>query len=79
MEAQAIVYRVIGIALTLVWPLLSVQGCTQGGLPLDRSTMGLREEQLLDETRAVGRDNPALSDDVTTGIQQRAIEKALPR
>jgi hypothetical protein len=48
-------------------------------LPLDRAATGLREEQLLDETRAVGRDNPALSDDVTTGIQQRAIEKALPR
>lgn len=74
-----IVYRVVGIALVLAWPLLSAQGCTQAVFPVDRSTTGLREEQLLDETGLIGRGNPGLSDDVTTGIQQRAIEKALPR
>jgi hypothetical protein len=31
------------------------------------------------ESLPVGRDNPGLGYDVTTGIQQRAIEKALPR
>jgi hypothetical protein len=72
-----IVYRVVGIALALAWPLLAVQGCAQGGWP--RSTTSLREEQLRDEIGALGRDNPASSYDVTTGIQQRAIEKALPR
>ena len=74
-----IVYRVVRIALVLAWPLLAAQGCAQGVWPLDRSTTGLREEQLLDGTSAFGRGNPALSDDVTIGIQQRAIEKALPR
>ena len=49
-----IVCRVIGIALVLAWPLLSAQGWAQGAWPLDRSTTGLREEQLLDETRTVG-------------------------
>jgi hypothetical protein len=73
------VYRVVGIALALAWPLLAAQGCAQGGWPLDRSTTRLREEQLRDEIGVVGRDNPASSYDVTTGIQQRAIEKALPR
>jgi hypothetical protein len=73
------VYRVVGIALVLAWPLLSAQGCAQGVWPVDRSTTGVREERLLDETRAVGRDNPASGYDVSTGIQQRAIEKALPR
>lgn len=68
------VYRVVGIALALAWPLLAAQGCAQGVWPLDRSTTGLREEQLWNET-----DNPASDYDVRTGIQQRAIEKALPR
>jgi hypothetical protein len=73
------VYRVVGIALVLAWPLLAAQGCAQGVWPLDRSTTGLREEQLRDEIGVVGRDNPASDYDVRTGIQQRAIEKALPR
>ena len=41
-----IVYRVVGIALVLAWPLLAAQGCAQGVWPFDRSTTGLREEQL---------------------------------
>jgi hypothetical protein len=73
------VYRVVGVALALAWPLLAAQGCAQGVWPPDRSTTGLREEQLWNETGALGRDNPASDYDVRTGIQQRAIEKALPR
>jgi hypothetical protein len=45
----------------------------------DRATIGRREENRLDGTSPIGRDNPALGYDVTSGIQQRAMEKALPR
>jgi hypothetical protein len=45
----------------------------------DRAATRRREEKRLDGTGPIGRDNPALGYDVTSGIQQRAVEKSLAR
>jgi len=79
LSAPAHAQHVLPLDRPIVVPPVSGQELRDAEREADRATTGQREEKRLDETSPTGRDNPGLSYDVTTGIQQRAIERALPR
>lgn len=60
--------------LALVLPLLAASACARHVLAPGASTGSAPVAG-----DALGLDNPALDYDVTTGIQQRTLERALPR
>ena len=79
LSAPAHAQRVLPLDPPIVAPPVSGQEQRDAERAAGRRTTPQRKEQGVDETSPVARDNPGLGYDVTTGIQQRAIERALPR
>jgi len=79
LSAPAYAQRVLPLDPPIVVPPVSGRELRDAERAAERPTTPHREEKRLDETSPVARDNPGLGYDVTTGIQQRAIERALPR
>ena len=77
-SAPAHAQRVLPLDPPVVLPPVSAAEQRDAERALERMTPR-PEDKRQGESLPVGRDNPGLGYDVTTGIQQRAIEKALPR
>ena len=76
--APAHAQRVLPLDPPVVLPPVSAPERRDAERTLERMTPR-PEEKHRGESIPVGRDNPGLGYDVTSGIQQRAIEKTLPR
>ena len=77
-SAPAQAQRVLPLDPPIVLPPVSAPELRDAERALEHMTPR-GDEKRRNETDLVGRDNPGLGYDVTSGIQQRAIEKALPR
>ena len=77
-SAPAHAQRVLPLDPPVVLPPVSATELRDAERVLERTTPR-PDEKRSGESLPVSRDNPGLGYDVTTGIQQRAIEKALPR
>ena len=77
-SAPAQAQRVLPLDPPIVLPPVSAPELRDAESALEHMTPR-HDEKRQNETGLVGRDNPGLGYDVTSGIQQRAIEKALPR
>ncbi|PYM17650.1 MAG: hypothetical protein DMD78_29540 [Candidatus Rokuibacteriota bacterium] len=77
-SAPAQAQRVLPLDPPIVLPPVSAPELRDAERVLEHRTPR-HDQNRQDEAGLVGRDNPGLGYDVTSGIQQRAIEKALPR
>jgi len=76
--ATAHAQRVLPLDRPIVLPPVSAPELRNAERALERMTPR-RDEKSEDVTSPAGRDNPALGHDVTSGIQERTIERTLPR
>jgi hypothetical protein len=77
LSAPAHAQQVLPLDRPVVLPPVSAPELRDAERLRERTPPPIEEKRL--EQSPVGRDNPGLGYDVTTGIQQRTLEKALPR
>jgi hypothetical protein len=77
-SAPAHAQRVLPLDRPIVLPPVSAPERRDAERTLERRT-SRPEDKRQGERIPIGRDNPGLGYDATSGIQQRAIEQALPR